>query len=80
MTEPVPNAKRTYDPPRLGVPYIPTADDMPESLQELQTGQDQELAAMSTVLDTLAPLPLGAQRRILTYLFDRYLTDPAVPQ
>ncbi len=87
MTEPVFNRDRTYttvnaEPPPIphSPPYTPTADDMPESLQELQNGYDHEIAAIATVVDQLELLPLGAQRRILTYLFDRYLTDAAVPK
>lgn len=61
----------------MPIPSDPrTAADLPESKQELQASHDAEIAAIHAIAHTIQALPLGAQRRVLTYLFARFITDP----
>jgi hypothetical protein len=59
--------------------YVRDADDLPESESELESGYDAEIVAMATVIDALESLSLGGQRRVLTYLYDRFLNVSGEP-
>lgn len=59
--------------------YIPTDDDMPQNAREQQADDDAELAALRAISAHLSTLFPGAQRRILTYLFDKFVTETPTP-